>query len=924
MSRSLTPQNPLTTNTISVSSSAGFGAGDLVYQKSGDFGVIPNNTVTSANFNIPATVPSGSVGPSTATLLSTNGNAGGGAGSAFPNAARLTNGNMVVVYCALQNSNYYFRIIDENGAEVVAETQALGVTSVNAIYAQVCVTALTGGGFAMAAAQSSGFLTYAIYSNTGTVVTAPITDSTVSLSTAGSFMNIQSRPDGSFIILMNDNTSANTRFKVYSATGVQVIAWTNVVAYYTYQGRCSVAVRSDNSFVISTWTSSTNIQYYVYSAAGSTSTNASVSSGSTPQATYTRLDSTTLTNDSVVVDYNEDSTNNSYYRILTAANSLGSIVSAGSTSYASGVDSLASGGFIYFMSNTSDSRVFYSVRNSAGTQTASGTYFGVCPVATQRGSNYSVVEMASNIAVVGSWMFAASSGNSNPGFQTMFQIVTATSAIRNFSTTSLVTGAASSPVSVYARSGSTPNAAAFLASSNNTINKSILQLSSSIPSYVLASTVVDSIGCNNVFVRVMQNGQIVVVYTTTGSTNLAKMAVYSPSGVYITTYTIAASKTNSIIKCCVLTNGNLVVSYADNSSAANVLTFAIYSPAFVLLSTATVSSVSLNASQGHDISPMTNARFAFAYTSSGSGVPTHGVYNSSGVVVTTGTISTAYDRFLSIAGMANGGYVICAGSNSLSTQVTWFSGSGAQIATNNFGPSNTSAGNAQSCSVSPNGTVMTYTVPNSSGGYAYVATPGASWNSSLPTSTTNATQVYASTVMPDGTFVGVMLDNSTYYGWMQATPGVLGPTGSNNVFKSSALSFAGGTQPYSASSDPGVQMAALFDNQFVVAYRDTSTYPRIFIGSTTAGTYSLTTVTGTTVSNPAYFPSPSNGYILKGVATTTATAGGSGIVQNVGATQLNSQYPSGTSYQAFDSTGTLIQGTKGTITGRNVNMTGTS
>lgn len=922
MSRSLTPQNPLSTNTISVSSTGGFSAGDLVYQKSGDFGVIPDGTVTSANFSIPATVPSGSVGPSTATLLSTNGNAGGGAGSAYPHAAKLTNGNMVVVYCALQNSNYYFRIIDENGTEVVAETQALGVTSVNAVYGQVCVTALTGGGFAMAAAQSSGSLTFGIYSNTGTVVAGPTTDATVSLSTAGTFMNIQSRPDGSFIILMNDNTSANTRFKVYSSTGVQVIAWTNVVAYYTYQGRCSVAVRSDNSFVISTWTSSTNIQYYVYTAAGSTSTNASVSSGLTPQLTYTRLDSTTLTNNDVVFVFNESSSEITYYRILTAANSLGSLSNAGSTSWASGVKSLASGGFIIFMSNTSDARVMYSVRNSAGSQTASGSYLGVCVAGPQRGSNYSTVEMASNIAVVGSWMYATSSGNSNPGFQTMFQIVTATNAIRNFSTTSLVTGTASSAVNAYARGGSTPNAAAFLASTNNTINKSISQLSATASTFVLAPTAVESIGCDNVFVRVMQNGQIVVVYGTAGSSGVAKMAIYSPSGVYITTYTIGSKQNNSIVKCCVLTNGNLVVSYFPASAGA-VITFAIYSPAFALLSTATQTDVYQNASQGHDISPMTNARFAFAYTTSSVGVPTHGVYNSSGALISNGTISTTYNKFLSVAGMANGGYVIAAGSSTNGTLVTWYSGSGAQMASNNFGAANTSSGTSQCCSVSPNGTVMTFSVPNSSGGAAYVITPNAFWNSSLPTSTTNANQVYASTVMPDGSFVGVVLDNGTYYGWMQATPGVLVASGTNNVLKSSTLTMTGAF-PYSASSDPSVQMAALFDNQFVVAYRDTSTYPRIFIGSTTAGTYSLTTVSGTTASTPAYFPSQSNGYVLKGVATTTATGGGSGVVQNLGSAQLNSQYPAGTTYQAFDSTGTVIQGTKGTITGRNINMTGTS
>lgn len=925
MSRSLTtpPSGANAPAFTTVSSSAGFNAGDLVYQKSGSVNPIPDGTATSATFNITSTVNSATVAPSTATLLTVTGGVGGGAGLGFPTAAKLTSGNMVVVYCSLFTSYYYFRIIDENGTEVVAETQVLGVTSVDANYGQICVTALTGGGFAVAGINGSGNLTYGVYSNTGTTVAGPFTDSTVSGATAG-HLNIASRPDGSFIVLMNDSTSTQTRFKVYSALGVQVIAWTNVVAYFNIAARCSVAVRSDNSFVVSTWTSSSNIQYYVYSSAGATSTNASVSSGATPNSSYYPLSSTTLTNDSVVFVFS-DAGPDVYYRILTSANSLGTLTSAGFSSYSCGVRSVASGGFIIFGANVSYNNVTYSVRNSTGTQTTSGTYYGVGVVGNARGSNYSAVEMASNIAVVGSWMYPNPSSYANPGFQAMFQIVTATSAIRNFSTSSLVTGVISSSVNTYARSGSTPNAASFLASTSTTLTKSISQQSSSLASYVLAPTLVESAPCWFVYTRVMQSGQIVVLYTSTASPYPVKMAVYSSTGVYQTTYTVSTSSYGGVAKCCVLSNGNLVVVYMP--VAGTTFTFVVYSPSFAVISTSTFTPGTTpygTVALGPDISSMTNSRFAFSYYAGSS--PSWAVFDSSATQIAGSTISTSYNQGLSIGGTANGGFVLVGYQNGGSSIVYWYSNTSGNSFnssfTSTFGSSNNQVG-APSIAVSPNGPLISYMTPSGSAGYTYLVTPGTTYSSTFTGSTANANQVFGSTVMPDGSFVCVMLDNSTYYGWAQITPGISASSGSNSPYKSSTLNMTGAI-PYSASSNPSVCVAALFDNQFVVVYRDTSTYPRIFISSTTAGTYSTTTVAGTTVSNPAYYPSQSNGYILKGVATTSAPAGGTGVVQTNGPAQLNSQYPSTTTYQAFDSTGTLIPGTKGTITGRNVNMTGGS
>lgn len=923
MSRSLTPQNPLTTNTISVSSTAGFSAGDLVYQKSGDFGVIPNGVVASATFSITATVGNnGGVSPSTTYAVSVA-LPDSGSSQTTPIAAKLTNGNIVVVYSGTSSSVAYFRIITENNVEVVAQT-SMGSSSSNPF---IVVTALTGGGFAAVWNNGSSNPVYAIYNNSGVVVTAATADTGVTIS--NSALGIASRPDGSWVLVVNDGTSSNARFKVYSALGVQVIAWTNIVAYNATLARSAVAVRSDNSFVIGVYTTSPNIQYYIYNSAGSSTGNATLINSYTSNSSNGHLDMTTLTNDSIVfVYYSPAAGNVPVVRILNSSNSLITETALSGTTYTCSVKSLASGGYVVAWDSSSYRYGYYQFFNATGSATSGGVRinYGIgFSTNAQNGSYYAtMVETTNNVAFISCTAKYAT---------TMTQVSKSTFLTVPFTSSNLVVGSASNSVNVYARGGSTPNAAAFLASTSGTLTQSY---ASSGAGFTLSPVLLESTTCNSTHTRVMPNGDIVTVVSFQTTPFAIKVFVYSALGVIKQSFTVANhANNNGFSKVCVLTDGTFVVVYNNSATA---LTAAFYNSSYALTSTVSLitdsSSFSSWSAYAFDVSAMTGAKFVLGYFNGTNG-PTFRVFTNVGAAYGSAVTpaNTGYAS-VAVAGKSDGGFVCRYQQNSASMTFNWFANTTgttfvSQTTTSRAGSSGNTYGMGMVSA--PNGAVYTAFTDTSSGG-TVITQDGSSLAANVSgfNLSTGGYNTSAFTLMPNGSVAVIILDSNagTPYQW-----GIFSPvSGAFNSWASSGnISFPGSTTPatYTASAGsgggPSPSLCALYDDQLVCSYYNTGTYyPYLMIVNATASSYSTSIVSGTTVSNATFLPSQSNGYILKGVATTTATASGSGIVQNVGSAQLNSQYPSGTSYQAFDSTGTLIQGTKGTITGRNVNMTGTS
>ena len=922
-----TPTNASSPSFTTVSSSGGFSAGDLVYQKSNNVGLVDGNAVATATFDITGTgtATAGNL-PNTARSLGLSVGSGGGS-YMTPNAAKLTNGNMVVVWVSGTGDLAFFRIVNEAGTEVVAAT-SLGSAQSSA--QMIAVAALTGGGFAAVWASTANTFVYAIYNNSGVVVTAATSEASIGVSSSS--LTVAPRPDGSFIAVVNDTTANQARFKVYSATGVQVIAWTNVAVPNNARARSAVAVRSDNSFVIGMYTSATNIQYYIYTSAGSASSNATLIGSYNGSSSNGHLDMTTLTNDAVVFVYYSSTNTYIIYKILSAANSLGAdnIVSS-STANVCAVKSLSGGGFVIAWDVGSTRQLRFSFYNAAGSS-LSGTrenYGGASNSTSANGIFYpTIVEMASNVAFINVVGKTATS---------MTQANISTYAIRNFTTVTQLVGTASSPVSGYARGASTPNAAAFLASTNTTLSVTTTQASGS-SNYILAPTAIQTTNtANGVCARVMPNSDIVigVGHNTIGGV----LYVYNSLGTVRKNTITITSYTNAYLRMCVLTNGNLVVVY--NTSATSV-SAQIFNSSYTLLSTTVLSLpnvASMNSAYlyGLEVSPMINNRFVVGFYDGTSLGASARVFNSDATVYSSvySAASTTSAVGCTVAGTASGGFVIkWHQSSGVDVNVTWVANTTgstyAGMTTQTF-----NAGSAPQApyfsgvAVSPNDTVLTAYV-DSGGANSYPLAIDANGTAS-PLSAMNAGTtsgnlgIFGVCTMPDGRFVAIKMDSAGggagAYAFAVVSPSA-GSSLSNIAL--GTFTFASNTpQSYNNNSGPMPSPCATLDNQIVVAYVNNSNYACFTIFDTIgSSTYSTTLVSGTTTSLPAYYPSQSNGYVLRGVSVTAATAGGTGVVQTNGSTQLNSQYPSGTTAQAFDSTGTVIQGTKGTIVGRNVTMTG--
>jgi hypothetical protein len=425
----------------------------------------------------------------------------------------------------------------------------------------------------------------------------------------------------------------------------------------------------------------------------------------------------------------------------------------------------------------------------------------------------------------------------------------------------------------------------------------------------------------------MQNGQIVFGYATTSSQQ-TKLAVYSSAGVFVASYIVGSNSVSTVqVRMCVLGNGKLVMAWG---SANNNVSFAVYSTSYALLASGTsqalfsISPSGTNgATEGFDIAALSDAdRFVLTYSNGGQ-VCSVVINDALGTVQNVGTTGNSSYPGGKVVGAPNGGYVILQQytSSGSGTQLTSYYKVSASSYTQQYNYTvtgdNFNLGYVTPFAINAQGAVFAYVPRNGAPGsfYATDMPSNSSINVLATVSNSGTNNQGAVATLTDGTFVAVRTDiNAPNYSVYAYSPYTTAQIIANSITLSGGIGVA---------SPPTPCVCPTFDNGFVCGYKANGDYPAFFIGSTLTAAYTQSIIAGTTIQNaPGLLPSQSNGYIFKGVATTTATAGGSGVVQNLGSAQLNSQYPAGTTYQAFDSTGTVIQGTKGTITGRNVNMTG--
>jgi hypothetical protein len=900
----------------------------LVYQKFGAVDVIPNNAATTGAFPITATtaisdsidygtVKSANYSPTSPQLTT------GGAQSRANCLAKLTNGNIVVVWRRVV-SGCYFRIINEDNTEVVAPTL---VTSSNAagIYRNIGVMALSGGGFVVYATVG-GNPAFAIYSNTGAVVTAYAVDTgTAGFHTVGAPL-----PSGGFILTTTDNAGSDIKFKIYSSTGVQVVAWTSVAAYAATYTPGHIAVRSDNTFCIVYKNSSSDLVIQRYNSAGvSQSTNTIATSANLGSGTTNTYDCATLTNDTIVIVFSSSATTISY-ATLSAANSLSAVALLSSALYNNPcIKALSSGGFIVAATQSSYYYLTYGIYNSSAVlQGSIQNFFGFGFNQSSTNGNY--VIYASMVETTNYIMVASSAGTTASGATSpcvsYFQLgVTSPYTVRVQNSVSYSPTAPTTAVSGYVKGSSTPNAAAFYSATTGTLTTTNAASTGSASTYIIAPSTISGPAqiCSCVHSTTMLNGDVVVAYSYSSAPRTTFFNVYSGSGTLKGIYTVGSSTGSSppMVRVACLTNGKLVVAF---SSATDTITFAVYSSAYAFLASGTNAQAqnSYVGSYGFSICAITKDRFAVGVTLTGSSYAYLFVYTDAATNVTSSTNSTT-GYYVSIAS-SNTGQIYLSSWNSPSTvsSVNIYAESTTNAFSNvqnfNYGTFNANqAGNLPSA-VSPLGSYgwWGYNSGATSTYFAITEVGGENGQTSqqITGGSSQASASGATTISSRGTFVSFVTDGANH----RIIETYVGPTAGNI----SSVTLTLPSAPYSSSNGPFLSVSAGPDGQIYFAYLNASQLPVFGCFNLYATSYTTAVVSGVTVSNNALVPSQSNGYIFKGVATTGATAGGTGIVQTNGPAQLSSSYSASTAYQTFDSTGTPITGTKGTIIGRNINMTG--
>jgi hypothetical protein len=926
-----TPDNSLTPSFSSVASANGFSSGDLVYYKDSNFGAIPANAVATGSFPITANVPLGSSSYNNYSQMATNSATvpNGSINGRSESAAVLTNGNIVIVYTSARggSSKIYFKIIDQNGAQVVAPTE---IPISNNIYdglATVC--ALSGGGFVASwrGYGSNYNLFYAIYTNAGVVVTAATEDANLPNPSA---INVQAFAAGGFVIAANcNNGNGNYVYRRYDSTGTPVAAAANVgLSSASSAFPIFTTVFADDSYAIYVCNTNT-IAAFRYTSAGVLVSpygiNPSDYNGSGQWCV------TKLSNNNALIAYSSNSSNAQRAYVFDPATNtvtlLGFIGDNRSNQYTVDVKGIAGGGFvnIYSYSNNSCCAA-YAIYNNSGTKISAGTLLipGMPSNYLMSYAKFTVVETTNYFTI---FYTGIQAGNTQTGTGYVQVNKTSPYALRAINATNLTLATASAAVNGYARSASTPNSASFLAATTQTLSVSTTASSGSTYQLAPATVVLKSIIWQSM--TIMQDGRFVIAYSYGGGSPGVDFTVFNSDGSVYTSATVATgSSYQGRVNCTCLVNGKLVVSYSTSS----YVYFKVYSSTYSLLTSFDTSSSfggfngpngTAAGTQGHSICPIDSSTFAVGFVTGST--PYFAIYNDAGTLVNYygspyGGLG-AYD--IAIASNGSGSIGLSYYSSSYGTSyVEFWVRLDAISWTYNTRTGMSSGGgyNVGSTMVmSPNGTCARF-VTNGSTKYFNRTDVGNSISVSY--GSWPSANVYGMCVGPTGEPVMFIADGTYgYYGYYGYSPQTSTSSGSTAYTYGSTLVL-----PVNPSTSSGAgscpAIVNVYGDIYAISYITTAGYLAMGLISTSSATYSLPITAGVTASLPALYPSPSNGYYLAGISASDCAAGGTGVIQTNGAATLNSQYPAGTTSQAFDFTTNTLSGVKGTIAGRNVVLKG--
>lgn len=943
MSRSITP-TPTPPQTITVSSTAGFNAGDLVYfnGSTGDYGT-PPPAAAGSSVNVPATASTALLGGIIGSVGNNVGIYGGCATTGF--AAILTNNNIVQVFFNASTNEPTFRVVDTTGTVVVAET-SISATFLQSGNPNIAVAALTGGGFAVAWMNSAGGTvnrpTYAVYSNAGVVVAAVQQDlGGTNIGSAGSPIRIKATPGGGFIIAYWAATGTAINARGYSSVGVAAFGWVNLTGGATSNSMIGLAVRSDGSFLLSVVSTTSSLVYAIWSSVGVaivgstslTTTNGTFGGGT--DATCLSDGTTFVITYSIVLTALGDSV---AFKFLPTGNVLGpefyvpyanTKKTLGLYQYGLSTAALASNKFIITMISKvlPYYNLCYAVFDSTGvclSGTSGTTSTAAVPVdMAQAYFQFSQNHVTALETPSGFITLYYTNINAAKNYGMISSTIDATTYnLVNVTPTTRSVGFVSGTPLAYAPSNSSPLAASFsIAPGGYTATETFGTL-------IKNPEIVSTTNTSNIATATLPDGRVLVAYSTVSNTGTLSVAVYSIAGVLTQTLTITTGDgffgsfgLFTKISISALTSGKFVIAYP---TASNVCSIKLYSSTFTQIGSTVTVPVPGGVVSGYiaSVSGLTGDRYIVMY----SGVTNQATYrvydNTNTQLIGDTIINAAVDmKQLTVRGYSTGGFFV---SGTLTTSIQ-------HSATFANPTGNTFTQIAAFAAVTGTATLLSNAraIANTNGavfmiyaGSATVAIPYGSAVNSIQTygssgSSGTLTSIDSSAVGVTG--LGIVCFTGQITGVMQLY---------NGTFDTAVALSATLVKPYVASAASQNSMTPSYGYNVGIAYIDVNQKVNYMIVSAYAGPQKVTLISTDPSNALSIYPGTASGTVIQntvftGVALQTVPAGGAGLVQVNGTAQLGSTYPAGTTYQAFDHQSQGVPGVKGTITGRAITLQGT-
>jgi hypothetical protein len=895
--------------------------------------------------------------------------------------AILSNGNIVNVWIQHTRmvgagpSRPYFQVTTAAGVQVVAPT-AISTTLLAVDHSMITVTALpsgSGGGFVVAWVNTTGGTAtrpnYAIYTNAGGVTLAAFNDTTWGTTTNQSnYLSATAMPNGSTFLYWRNSTLVGF-YKIIGPTGTVIAAWSSSgITGQVGSSSMGIAVRSTNEILVVDCTSSTQFSYRIF-----TSTGAAVIATQVVTMTGTRnvnsyasyatclADGTTFYFTIIGSGPSSSAAGISYYSLPTGNTlsaeasipqaNLNTTQTNSNLPQVGGIYGLASGGFVLAFCDAANF-LRYVVFNSAGVVQSGTNANGALPLGFPNSfiSNFTTVGINETSGFINFYWSVITVAANQPAniFRAQISNSTYLPTYLSTGTTTLPSTNLSGPSTVNMASSTLTNIKYNLVS--NTTTTALVPLTTA----VTTPTALTSFACSDVFSATLTNGKLAVAYIRTSNTTLY-VNIYSIAGVFEQTITVGVVTTNCGIRLAALTSGKFVVAYASSSVDVSVT---VYSTSYTVVYTSPVitSDTSLGSANNFDMAALTNDQYVIVIGRNSAGSIASFMFSgASATQIATYTLTsaggqgafTSWGQYVQVRGNNYGGFIVNGKNNTSSSGVAqWYLQTSATAW--NFAYSSNTASSAgtfwsyQGCAYSGSGTYLVLADNSSSNTqyYAYVFVDGGTNGQRLNVmgTMTNPGSAYTTAVGNNGlgTFVQVDQAASVPTTYLFGMPGCgtldngsLAGTQSFMVVPgagSSTLTGQGSATSSRVTISPGVG-----NNAYLVYLQNTTNFPVV----TTVATFPTnvtSTVPNSQVSTNAAVPinpiatSSSTtipNTILSGVAANTVPANSTGQLIINGLAQLNTSYPA-VSNQAFDTTGLAIDGVKGTVKNRVVNMQGNS